>query len=762
MTSTRTRFWLISLSILSILPFLIFAIFATDEFSKSERNKTESQLVDGAQVTAKVIAEHLKTNLAYLSSIATSEAAQRGDLHELYLHAQRISAASPEIHSISLVSHDQTIVFETLKSFDGERLTSEERTVLAEVFETGKPAVSGPYISPVSLNSVTSLGFPIIRDGKVIYCLRLIFLTNSLNEMLLAQNLPPDWTIGIVFKDGRVVARSRLPDVFVGKLAAPELVTAIRKQNTNLFDGKTLDGILVKGLVVKVPNWDWYIAIGAPIEQLNVSKERTYLLLLLFGFSVASLGAILTYWLPKTLSISNSNLRENDILGRDIFELWPSLFLLICALLITTSVASLTHSSIEKIRQTADHQLKASAERAHIAELVTRFDHLDDSQQVSLNGNDRVQTLRTGTRLEEIFQSLNKLKGELIKTDIEAFNLIELENQTSVLRQIVDKISRVNVHKDVGTRDLKELLAAGKLAGEKIRIELRAVDNLLKMRTEKLGQQLNLQSERTIQLEWLASLAAGSLTFFSVFFWLKERRRRKTLYYELLESNLNLEQRVLVRTVDLQVAKDKIRQFSVGSVNAIESERKRISREVHDQIGQIFTAIKMIIKTLAPGSLAKDQNDALTEAIKSGIQISRRIAAELRPPLLDDLGLAPALNHYLSIQLSNSSTRFNIDIPDDHGLVNEEATQLFRIVQEATTNVVRYANAKVITIRGRHEQSFFQLEIHDDGIGFDTTREFHGSLGLIGIRERAEVIGGSATIRSTFDVGTTITILIPR
>lgn len=762
MTSIRTRLWLIGLFVLSSLPFLIFATFATDEFSKSERDRTESQLVDGAQITAQVVSEHLKTNLAYLISIANSEAAQKGDLHALYQHAQRISRASPEINAISLISRDQKIVFETLTSFDTERLSSEENTVLEQVFETGKPAVSGPYISPVSSKSVTSLGFPIIKDGKVVYCLRLNFLTSSLNELLLAQNLPTDWTSGIIFKDGRVVARSRLPDLYVGKAAAPELLAAIKRQNTNLFDGKTLDGISVKALVVKVPNWDWYIAIGAPIEQLNVSKERTYLLLLLFGFSVASLGAILTYLLPKTLSVSYPNFQKNSIFERDVFDLWPSLFLLIFALLITTSVASITHSNIEKIKQTGDHQLQVGSQRAQIAQLLEQFEHLDYSQKVILSTGDSSYILRTSGLLEKISYSLNKLREGLLKIDIDAFNVSELENQTSVLRVIVDRLASANIHKNFATQDLQELRATADLAIDKIRIELHFVDNILKIRTEKLALQRNLQSERTIQLEWLASLAAGSLTFFSVFFWLKERWRRKALYNTLLESNLNLEQRVLERTTDLQVAKDKIRQFSAGSVNTIEAERKRISREVHDQIGQIFTAIKMIVKTLAPGSLAKDQNEALSEAIKSGIQISRRIAAELRPPLLDDLGLAPALNHYLGIQLSNCSTRSTIDIPDDHGLTSEEATQLFRIVQEAITNVVRYADAKMITIRGRHDQSFFQLEIRDDGIGFDTASEFHGSLGLIGIRERAELIGGSAHILSTFGVGTTITVLIPR
>lgn len=217
------------------------------------------------------------------------------------------------------------------------------------------------------------------------------------------------------------------------------------------------------------------------------------------------------------------------------------------------------------------------------------------------------------------------------------------------------------------------------------------------------------------------------------------------------------------KAAEAEIAAHRRRLASFASEQnlAIEAERKRLAREVHDQIGQVFTAIQLIIHSLRQDAYLPGQEAALKQALEIGIATTRRITSELRPPLLDDLGLASALEHLTTETLGSATLACEIDIEGEDLLDSTQALTLFRIAQEAVTNVLRHADAKHVEIQGRRQGAHYLFAITDDGRGFSLAEERKDAMGLIGMRERARLIGGACEITSGPPGGTSVNILLP-
>jgi signal transduction histidine kinase len=213
-----------------------------------------------------------------------------------------------------------------------------------------------------------------------------------------------------------------------------------------------------------------------------------------------------------------------------------------------------------------------------------------------------------------------------------------------------------------------------------------------------------------------------------------------------------------------------LRHLSHQILLAQEEERKEISRELHDDIAQVLTSINVRLASLKleatrdakglKGKIAHTQR-----LVKRSVEIVHRFARELRPALLDNLGLNPALRAYVQqyIHKSGIPVQFTAVSAVD-GLTNRKQTVLYRVAQEALTNVARHAHAHHVTIRIKKVREVIVMEIHDDGNAFDVqilaTKKFK-RLGLIGMRERMEMVGGSFTIESLRGKGTTIQASLP-
>lgn len=201
---------------------------------------------------------------------------------------------------------------------------------------------------------------------------------------------------------------------------------------------------------------------------------------------------------------------------------------------------------------------------------------------------------------------------------------------------------------------------------------------------------------------------------------------------------------------------------------ATEAERRRIAREIHDQLGQMLTALRIdtvrlrtrLAQKARPEPLLPEL-DAMVGLIDRTIESVRRIAAELRPPLLDDPGLASAIEWQAQEFESRTGLRTRVIRPACEPAIPEPvSTALFRIFQELLTNVARHAGASSLEVRLSASAGWVELEVQDNGRGFSPGQK-RWALGLLGIQERVLLLDGSVCIEANPGRGTTVKVRIP-
>jgi signal transduction histidine kinase len=216
---------------------------------------------------------------------------------------------------------------------------------------------------------------------------------------------------------------------------------------------------------------------------------------------------------------------------------------------------------------------------------------------------------------------------------------------------------------------------------------------------------------------------------------------------------VHLSERVARETVDAILA-------------AQEGERSRIARELHDETGSALTAILLGlagIESTATLSEARAASTTLRDTARSALESVGRLAFALRPAALDEFGLVPALKGLGGAlqDLGGPKVVCEIDLPAGVRLPAELETALFRITQEALTNVVKHAEAETARVTLTFRKRSLLLVIEDDGRGFSRTQSNHGGFGLVGVRERVASINGALDIESTCGAGTRLTIEVP-
>ncbi len=219
---------------------------------------------------------------------------------------------------------------------------------------------------------------------------------------------------------------------------------------------------------------------------------------------------------------------------------------------------------------------------------------------------------------------------------------------------------------------------------------------------------------------------------------------------------------------ELAQAREDLRELSVASRTAREQENSRISRELHDELGQNLTSLKMDLAWLESNTPAGDDRvrrtlTAMRSVLDSTVAATRRISADLRPLMLDDLGLAAALEWL--VEETSRRHGFSVDLAVDERSANIAeplASQLYRIVQESLTNAGRHAAARHVRVHVRAIGPEIHLDVQDDGRGIspDDLRK-KGSFGLVGIRERVYILAGSVEMRGDPGRGTAIHVRLP-
>ncbi len=229
---------------------------------------------------------------------------------------------------------------------------------------------------------------------------------------------------------------------------------------------------------------------------------------------------------------------------------------------------------------------------------------------------------------------------------------------------------------------------------------------------------------------------------------------------------LHLEARAQSRFEEVAEARAQLTHLSARLVEVQEAERKALSRELHDEVGQALSAVLIEMRNLAAGvgkwpeEQIRQHAETIKGLVEGAVRVVRNMALLLRPSMLDDLGLIPALRW----QAREVSKRTGMDVTvateiEEEHLPEEYKTCIYRIVQEALHNATRHSQATAVRVRVQQAAGGLTLTIQDDGKGFDAAHS--KGMGLLGIEERAAQLGGHSVVHSGDGMGTVITVHLP-
>jgi PAS domain S-box-containing protein len=229
----------------------------------------------------------------------------------------------------------------------------------------------------------------------------------------------------------------------------------------------------------------------------------------------------------------------------------------------------------------------------------------------------------------------------------------------------------------------------------------------------------------------------------------------------------DITERVLADSA-LRRSKEELREFAAAAGSVREQEKSRVARELHDELAQSLTALKMDVTWLKERVPAEQQAlvgklESMQEMLDGTVQATRRISSDLRPLMLDDLGLLPAAEWLVNnfIQRHGIHCRFTVD-PPDLDLQDPHATAIFRIMQESLTNVARHAHASNVDITLDGSAGEITLRVRDNGCGFaPADPRKPNSFGLVGLRERVYLLDGEISVDTAPGKGATIEVRIP-
>ena len=289
-----------------------------------------------------------------------------------------------------------------------------------------------------------------------------------------------------------------------------------------------------------------------------------------------------------------------------------------------------------------------------------------------------------------------------------------------------------------------------------------ASDQLLRLETRKV-QAERASVAQTVLVNRIGVSALTAFSLLALFMYLRQTAaldRQRNEQQRLVQAERDrLEVEVRLRT-------EQLTELARHLQTAREDERSRLARDLHDELGALLTAAKLDaarLKSRLGAALTPEAATRLVhlnETLNSGIALKRRIIEDLRPSSLSNLGLVAALE----ILSREFAERSNIDVSTDLSAVRLAATaelMVYRLVQEALTNIAKYAQAKSVWVDLRRNAGNVEVAVRDDGVGFDTSLPRLSAHGLLGMRYRVEAEGGRMSLESTPGQGTVIRAVLP-
>jgi signal transduction histidine kinase len=281
--------------------------------------------------------------------------------------------------------------------------------------------------------------------------------------------------------------------------------------------------------------------------------------------------------------------------------------------------------------------------------------------------------------------------------------------------------------------------------------------------------EVNAEIARAERLRWVSRALMGGVVLLNIILLIvsasllaRQARRRAELTEQLANENEELERRVRRRTTELSALSSHLQQLS-------EKEKAALARELHDELGGLLIAVKMDVSWLqkrSPSALDPDIQSRWTRVLKvldDGVDFKRRIVESLRPTLLDNMGLLPAVRWITEETCNRAGLHYTESYPETEPLLADDAAiMVFRLVQEALTNIVKHAHATEVRVELALSASELLVWITDNGVGIATERrDAIGSHGLATMRHRVRSFGGNLDIDSLSPSGTQLRARLP-
>jgi signal transduction histidine kinase len=359
----------------------------------------------------------------------------------------------------------------------------------------------------------------------------------------------------------------------------------------------------------------------------------------------------------------------------------------------------------------------------------------------------------------EIGHDLQKMRGDYPARSPESATVDALGR--NVDRKLAEMDLSVRMRKQ-GNEDAWKFVLATDVGKEHMEAIRAQAAKLIDAATSRMAQaQEQVESSLQFARAGIAVVAFAAL----IAFWLYLRQTERLKQADDEQQAALQQERDLLET-QVRERTASLAQLATHLQQVREDERGHLARELHDELGALLTAAKLDVARLKsrlgsqpPEVLERMQH--LTETLNSGIALKRRIIEDLRPSSLANLGLIAALE----ILAREFSERSGLDVTSSLEPVNlDEPAQLtvYRIVQESLTNVGKYAEARQVEINLRDLRNHIELEVRDDGRGFDVRETRPSTHGLAGMRHRVEAAGGRLTVESSPGAGTRITAALPK
>jgi signal transduction histidine kinase/HAMP domain-containing protein len=635
-----------------------------------------------------------------------------------------------------------------------------DRAYFQRAIESQTFAVGECHVSPVTGRPAVSFGQPLIDDqgitqGVLFATLDLTWLNRRGAEAVVRQ-LPQGASLTEVDESGTVLVQQPNPDAWVGKSAGSSpLVRAVLEREQGVMEATGLDGQAGICAYAPVPSRVHanriYVIVGVP-DRVAFADARRVFRRNLMGLGLVTTLGLVGGWLlsgafvvrrvralvDAARDLSRGNLTARTGLPHDRSELGH------LARAFDRMAGAIEQREAE--RQQTEDDLRRQADRLEIL-------HAIDGADLATHSLEKIAQ----EAMRHVRQTIPCLRATVLLLDWEAGEMIQLATR-GVREALFKKGERIPL--------APFLDSEGRLA------DLMANDDRRPIQPDRSPTERRLLKEGihayhvvplTVSGEQIGALVLGlgSDQILSPADLELAREIADALAVPIQNARL-LE--------EVRASREHLRTLSQRLMEAQEAERRHVARELHDQIGQTLTVIKINLQAMQRLSSPAPFGPYLTESVETvdrALQKIHELSLDLRPTLLDDLGLAAAVESYVERLSERAKFREHCLVePPEISAPPDLEIACFRLAQEALTNVVRHAHAENVWIDLRERDSELRLTVSDDGVGFDLRSvlqegEEDGQLGLMGMQERVALLGGEMEIDSGPGRGTEIRVRLP-